>query len=748
MATPPSDTGSQGIQIPSPTPPLEKETGVGGMGEHTIQQTPSKPPEALTESETEKISHLAQKHVPQEPSSVESGNRERHIEQEKKPTQSTAEVERIRETVIPSNQQPESSSLKPLLPTTEAVATAPGLPSLKGTKSKEQSQVEEGLIPDIVIPGVTQGHTIEQRMKDLGVPGVSITLVDGGDVQWSQGYGTLDEREHTGLLTQAASISKVVTSLTVLSLIDSCRQAKADGKPCPLAGGRMIDLDTDVGELLDKGLWDKINPAHHKVTIQQLLSHTAGIPEGGSEYYSVEQIDRQFVIDVLSLEKEFKLSTHEGYAAVQSAVDRLALLQKRRRETPGEDVNSDISRMQQQILDSLKILSSSLPKSTHSSFNEAIGRLETSLKFREEAATTHIPSVDEILQGEDKNLKVPVRVANMPGTHFEYSNLGFTILQKVVEVVTGTNNFADVVRDKVLNPLGMKESTYSPPIERTVRGNDCDGKPIPESWRVLPHRAAGGLWTTAKELAQVILAIQEALSDIPERRPQTKKPPIISRTLANEMMKSTPESETATKVKGQGYGLGMFIDGKAGYFWHNGIIRGFKTLLIGNQSGKGLIVLTDSQNGDVLYPEIVESVANVYKWPNAKDLEICEPRVKPEELFSPPIDLTNPQVLKAWVDTVGGRYGFWNKKEDEGKEPPDHEVVVCFDEKNGKMLAHCDGGDAKRDKGGFTLEIIPLGNQVAYHPPGAQGPAEVCRFTEESGKKYLSMFNAKHIRIS
>ena len=151
-----------------------------------------------------------------------------------------------------------------------------------------------------------------------------------------------------------------------------------------------------------------------------MLSHTSGIPGGASEYYSVEQIDRQFVIDVLGLEKEFHVSAHEGYAAVKSALDMLATLQKRRKESPSDDIDRDISHSQHQVLVSLKSFSSSFPADQHSRFNEAIGRLEASLKFREEAVANPIPSLDAILQGKDKTLG-PIQVVNTPGEHFEYS---------------------------------------------------------------------------------------------------------------------------------------------------------------------------------------------------------------------------------------------------------------------------------------------------------------------------------------
>src|SRR4029077_18431254 len=46
-----------------------------------------------------------------------------------------------------------------------------------------------------------------------------------------------------------------------------------------------------------------------------------------------------------------------------------------------------------------------------------------------------------------------------PGTRFEYSNLGYAILGRVVTAVTGMA-YPDYVRHRLLNPLGMTRTGY------------------------------------------------------------------------------------------------------------------------------------------------------------------------------------------------------------------------------------------------------------------------------------------------
>ena len=46
-----------------------------------------------------------------------------------------------------------------------------------------------------------------------------------------------------------------------------------------------------------------------------------------------------------------------------------------------------------------------------------------------------------------------------PGTRFEYSNLGYAVLGKVIESVTGLD-YARAIRTEVLGPLGLTQTGY------------------------------------------------------------------------------------------------------------------------------------------------------------------------------------------------------------------------------------------------------------------------------------------------
>ena len=111
------------------------------------------------------------------------------------------------------------------------------------------------------------GKTIQDVMRKEGIPGLSIAVIDGGELVWAQGFGWRDLQQRLPVDTdtqfQAGSISKPVTALAVLGL-------GAAGRVC---------FDSDVNLYL-KG-WRLDSRFTNTVTLRQLLSHRAGmVPQG------------------------------------------------------------------------------------------------------------------------------------------------------------------------------------------------------------------------------------------------------------------------------------------------------------------------------------------------------------------------------------------------------------------------------------------------------------------------------------
>lgn len=222
------------------------------------------------------------------------------------------------------------------------------------------------------------------------------------------------------------------------------------------------------------------------------------------------------------------------------------------------------------------------------------------------AVDDRLPTVPQILDGAEPANTDAVRVDILPGTQFRYSGGGTTIQQLVLMDVTG-KPFHELMREEVLAPLGMNQSTYSQPLSAenaayAASGHDVEGNAVHGKWHVYPEQAAAGLWTNPRELSKYILEVQAAYDGRSER--------LLSQTMAREML--TPQSPSSV-------GLGPFLDGQgdARRFGHTGGNHGFKCAFVGFvASGEGAVVMTNADNGWQLTREILNGIAATYGWPD------------------------------------------------------------------------------------------------------------------------------------
>ena len=69
-----------------------------------------------------------------------------------------------------------------------------------------------------------------------------------------------------------------------------------------------------------------------------------------------------------------------------------------------------------------------------------------------------LPTIEESLNGKN-NGPGRVEIIMEPGTKYKYSGGGYTLLQLIIEEVTG-QKFEEYVQTQILNPLGMTSSSY------------------------------------------------------------------------------------------------------------------------------------------------------------------------------------------------------------------------------------------------------------------------------------------------
>lgn len=99
-----------------------------------------------------------------------------------------------------------------------------------------------------------------------------------------------------------------------------------------------------------------------------------------------------------------------------------------------------------------------------------------------------------------------VRVGLQPGTQWQYSGGGYTLLQLMIEDVTG-ESFDAYMRRAVLEPLGMSRSTFVLPAGGApdlAEIFDADGRRTP--YRQYAATGAASLYTSAADLACLIQA--------------------------------------------------------------------------------------------------------------------------------------------------------------------------------------------------------------------------------------------------
>jgi CubicO group peptidase (beta-lactamase class C family) len=213
-----------------------------------------------------------------------------------------------------------------------------------------------------------------------------------------------------------------------------------------------------------------------------------------------------------------------------------------------------------------------------------------------------VPSLIEILDGEKGTRSEPVVVDYVPGSKMRYSGGGFCVLQQLLIDVTG-KSFPALMREIVLSKLGMNDSTFDEPLPASesiyaATGYDEQGAALPGRWRVYPEMAPAGLWTTPSDLARFAIELLKSREGKANR--------VLSSSMTRQML--TPQIE--------GMGLGIFTNPSASPFSHGGGNDGFRCLLAAfADSGKGVVIMRNSDNATNLIVEIVHSVAAEYGFP-------------------------------------------------------------------------------------------------------------------------------------
>lgn len=230
-----------------------------------------------------------------------------------------------------------------------------------------------------------------------------------------------------------------------------------------------------------------------------------------------------------------------------------------------------------------------------------------------------LPTLPEVLDGRHPANAPGARVDLLPGTRFRYSGAGTTVLQLLLEEATGAST-ADLLGELVLEPLGMRDSTFVQDLDDPDRadGHRSGARPVPGGWHLQPEQAAAGLWTTAADYLRLLDGVQRAHAGEPGA--------LLAPDTAREVLRPVaplpgPDLTGMTHI-----GLGFFVaavDGLPTWFGHTGSNTGFVCASVASVADRrAAVVLTNSDDGTPVVGALLRAIATDRGW---ADLALAAP---------------------------------------------------------------------------------------------------------------------------
>ena len=191
-------------------------------------------------------------------------------------------------------------------------------------------------------------------------------------------------------------------------------------------------------------------------------------------------------------------------------------------------------------------------------------------------------SDEELLQ----TLREGISFSNVPGVEFEYSNLGYALLGKIITNISGIP-YQQYITENILKPIGMNDSKWEydqVPVNQLALGYEW----IDDKWQPVPllhdgaYGAMGGLICSIEDFSKYVVL---HLNAWPARNEAEDGP--IKRSSIREMHQpwrfnnifadaKTRSGEPCPVAIGYGYGLGWRKDCKGAVrISHSGGLPGF-----------------------------------------------------------------------------------------------------------------------------------------------------------------------------
>ena len=216
-----------------------------------------------------------------------------------------------------------------------------------------------------------------------------------------------------------------------------------------------------------------------------------------------------------------------------------------------------------------------------------------------------------------------VRPAWAPGTRFEYSNLGYAVLGRVIAAVAQAD-YADFVRDRILGPLAMTRTGFEA-AEFDPAGLARGYARGPGGWTELaPDRYGafapmGGVFSCVRDLARWVNGFTAAFPPGGQRAGDAHPLAPATRREMQQPAVTLPEAQPrfpGNPAAGSqyGYGFGLFTEETSAWgrlVYHSGGYPGFGSHMRWHpETGLGVVVLANSTyaGASVLAARLMEEV--------------------------------------------------------------------------------------------------------------------------------------------
>ncbi|MHA1737752.1 MAG: serine hydrolase domain-containing protein [Candidatus Heimdallarchaeota archaeon] len=225
-----------------------------------------------------------------------------------------------------------------------------------------------------------------------------------------------------------------------------------------------------------------------------------------------------------------------------------------------------------------------------------------------------VATIIQVLNGEKPALNDPAEIIFEPGSDHAYSNLGFIIVEKLMQDATG-KSYKQLMKEIIFDPLEMKNSTFEVQLPEKYGDNfikhhtgDGETKGIGVAEGYYGH---GGLRTTSEDLAKFTTEIINAY--------QGKSSKIFSQAMAKTYLsneqKLDPEKYFGL-FTGQAQGFFLIENERETFF----ILPGENSpgaicfLVASHTSGKGACIMSNGAQGSLLALEMIFSLVKENKW--------------------------------------------------------------------------------------------------------------------------------------